>query len=148
MIEDVNVFTSDVARECLLTRARKISRIVTSLYDEALRPHGIHSPQLSLLVLIARLGGATRAELGRANSQDRSTLSRNLTLLLNAGWVQEEEAGGRNRPVHITDAGLALLSQAAPSWRAAQKEARRLFGSDGSATFLKIADGLEADLPA
>jgi pimeloyl-ACP methyl ester carboxylesterase len=55
--------------------------------------------QFSLLVLIARLGGASRAEIGRASYQERSTLTRNLALLLTEGWVEEmvSDQGGRSR---------------------------------------------------
>ncbi|WP_201377411.1 hypothetical protein [Ktedonobacter sp. SOSP1-85] len=58
-----------ITRHCLLTRTRRISRIITNMYDQALRSHGVNAPQFSLLVLIARLGGASRAEIGRANYQ-------------------------------------------------------------------------------
>jgi hypothetical protein len=56
-------------------RTRRISRVVTNIYDQALRSHGVNASQFSLLVLIAKLGGASRAEIGRANYQDRSTLT-------------------------------------------------------------------------
>ncbi len=64
----------EIARNCLMTRIRRISRIITNMYDQALRPHGINAPQFSLLVIIAGLGGASRAEIGRANYQERSTM--------------------------------------------------------------------------
>jgi hypothetical protein len=38
-----------MARDCLLMRTRLVSRVVTSIYDEALRPFGIVSPQFALL---------------------------------------------------------------------------------------------------
>ena len=60
--ETANVgVVGEIARHCLLTR------IITNSYDQALRPHGVNAPQFSLLVLIARLGGASHAEIGRAN---------------------------------------------------------------------------------
>jgi hypothetical protein len=38
----------EVTQSCLLTRARRISRVLTSLYDERLRPFGINAPQFTL----------------------------------------------------------------------------------------------------
>jgi DNA-binding MarR family transcriptional regulator len=134
----------EITRECLLTRTRRISRVITSIYDQALRPYGLNAPQFSLLVLIAKLGGASRAEIGRTNHQERSTLTRNLALLLAEGWVEEtvSEAGGRSRPIVISKGGGELLASAGPAWRSAQAKAKRLLGSEGVAAIVGIADGL------
>ncbi|NLS07703.1 MarR family transcriptional regulator [Rhizobium sp. P32RR-XVIII] len=142
---------SDVAREvnryCVLTRTRRISRIITSIYDEQLRPYGVNAPQFSLLVLVARLGGATRAEIGRANYQDRSTLSRNLGLLLSEGWIEEipSAEGGRSRPIVISRSGSELLVSAASGWRSAQLKAEELLGKNGVSAIVHLADGIAAD---
>lgn len=139
----------EITRQCLLTRTRRISRIITNLYDQALRPYGINAPQFSLLVLIAKLGGASRAEIGRANYQERSTLTRNLALLLTEGWVEERvsEGGGRSRPLVLTQAGRDLLVSAAPAWRAAQAQAKQVLGEEGVAAIVGVADSIPlADL--
>jgi DNA-binding MarR family transcriptional regulator len=135
---------NEITRNCLLTRTRRISRVITGIYDQELRPFGINSPQFSLLVVIFRLGPASRAEIGRANHQDRSTLTRNLQLMLSAGWVKEipHEAGGRSRSIVPTKAGKDLLHDAAPAWRAAQKQAKVLLGEDGVTAITDIADDL------
>jgi DNA-binding MarR family transcriptional regulator len=79
----------EIARNCLLTRTRQISRVVTAIYDEAMRPFGINSSQFTLLVLIMELGPLSRSDLGRRNHHDRSTLTRNLQPLISQGWVSE-----------------------------------------------------------
>ncbi len=133
----------EMTSNCLLTRTRRLSRLVTNTYDQALRPFGINAPQFSLLVLIAKFGPASRAEIGRANYQDRSTLTRNLALLLAEGWVRElETEGGRSRPIEISPKGRKLLSSAAPAWRQAQTEAQALIGEEAAATILRIADDI------
>ena len=137
----------EIARDCLMTRTRRISRIVTNLYDQALRPYGINAPQFSLLVIIARLGGASRAEIGRANYQERSTLTRNLALILEEGWVEEmtSEGGGRSRPIVISQAGSDLLASAATAWRSAQEKAQQLLGEQGMSTIVSVADSISLD---
>ncbi|GGF18925.1 transcriptional regulator [Aliidongia dinghuensis] len=134
----------EITRDCLLTRTRRISRIITNIYDQALRPYGVNAPQFSLLVLISKLGGASRAEIGRANYQERSTLTRNLALLLAEGWVEEmvSEGGARRRPLVISDAGRELLISAAPAWRSAQVTARQLLGREGAAAIVGVADSI------
>ena len=136
--------TTEISRNCLLTRTRRISRVITGLYDQALRAFGVNSPQFSLLVVIARLGPASRAEIGRENHQDRSTLTRNLRLLLSEGWVREvpNETDGRSRSIVLTKAGKELLHNAAPAWRAAQRQAKVLLGEAGVTAVRSIATGL------
>jgi DNA-binding MarR family transcriptional regulator len=134
----------EVVRHCLMTRTRRISRVITNLYDQALRPYGLNAPQFSLLVMVAKLGGASRAEIGRANYQERSTLTRNLALLLAEGWVEETipERGGRSRPIVISSAGRERLASAAPAWRAAQAKAKQLLGAEGAAAIVGVADSI------
>ncbi|WP_201391139.1 MarR family winged helix-turn-helix transcriptional regulator [Ktedonobacter sp. SOSP1-85] len=134
----------EITRTCLLTRTRRISRIITNMYDQALRPYGVNAPQFSLLVLIARLGGASRAEIGRANYQERSTLTRNLALLLAEGWVEEmvSEEGGRSRPLVLSQAGRNLLVSAVPAWRAAQVKAKQALGEEGVAAIVGVTDSI------
>jgi DNA-binding MarR family transcriptional regulator len=133
---------NEISRDCLITRTRRISRVLTGIYDQALRPFGMNSPQFTLLVVICRLGSASRAEIGRYNYQDRSTLTRNLQLILSEGWVEEKEpeADGRSRPIVLTKIGKALLHKAASAWRAAQAQAAVVLGDSGVIAIKEIAD--------
>lgn len=134
---------AEITQGCLLTRTRRLSRLITNTYDQALRPFDVSAPQFSLLVLIAKFGPASRAEIGRANYQDRSTLTRNLALLLAEGWVEElKTRGGRSRPIAISAKGRQLLASAAPAWRQAQSEARELVGEDAATNILRVVDAI------
>jgi DNA-binding MarR family transcriptional regulator len=136
----------DIASQCLLSRTRSIARVITGIYDQSMRPHGVNASQFAMLVLIAKLNGASRAELGRANHQERSTSTRNLQLLLDQGWVEEvTPEQGRSRPIYLSAEGKALLSQALPAWRAAQEEAQQLLGEAGAAALHAMAQRLPAE---
>lgn len=136
----------EITRNCLVTRTRRLSRLITNIYDQALRPHGVNAPQFSLLVMIAKLGSASRADIGRANYQDRSTLTRNLALLLAEGWVDELETdGGRSRPISLSAKGRSLLAAALPAWRQAQSEAQQLIGRDAAKNIVGVVDGIPLD---
>ncbi len=136
----------EVTQHCLLTRTRSLSRVVTSIYDQALRPYDVNSSQFSMLVLIAKMNGGSRAELGRANHLERSTSTRNLQLLLDQGWIEEQAPPqGRSRPILLSQAGRKLLVTAMPAWRSAQQTARRLLGEEGASALLSIADGLPTE---
>ncbi|HEV7776815.1 MAG TPA: MarR family transcriptional regulator [Luteibacter sp.] len=144
-----NALFAEISENCLLTRTRKIARVVTGIYDQELRPHGINSPQFSLMVVIGRLGPASRAEIGRANYQDRSTLTRNLQPLLAEGWIEEIESdeGGRRRPIRLTKAGRLLLGEAAGAWRTAQEKARDILGNMGVNAVMDMAGALPLQVP-
>jgi DNA-binding MarR family transcriptional regulator len=123
-------------------RARLLSRAITGIYDDKLRPFGISSTQFGLLVMIAQTEPVTRAEIARHQHLDKSTLTRNLRAILSEGWVQEvrETADGRSRPLALTAAGKELLLKAQPAWLAAQAEAKSLLGKDGMTAVIRTAD--------
>ena len=121
-----------VAAGCLAVRTRMLARRVTSLYDGALRPHGITVAQLGLLVGIDRQPGIAAADLGRAFELEKSTLSRNLARMVGAGWIEPEE-------LRLTAAGRALVGRAFPAWRKAQARAEALLGEDGRAAIFTLA---------
>ena len=144
--EAIASLVTEVAEHCLMTRTRRISRVVTNLFDQELRPHRLSSSQFSLLVLIARMNGASRAEIGRANHQERSTSTRNLQLVLDQGWAEEiMPEKGRSRPIMISKAGRELLIQAMPAWRAAQVKAKQLVGVDGASAIVQLSAGLPVE---
>jgi len=142
-IDPESYIVGEVVSGCLMTRARRISRVVTNVYDQELRNHGLTASQFSMLIMIAKLGGASRSEIGRANFQDRTTLTRSLAPLLKEGWIEElPTKGGRSRPVVISSAGKKLLSEAAPAWREAQRKATALVGNNGAEAIIDIAENL------
>lgn len=132
---------------CVIARARLISRVMTHIFDEELRPFGLVSSQHTLLGSIMRMGVATRADIGRANCLDRSTLTRNLKLMLDAGWIEEvaEKVQGRQRPLRLSKAGEDLLFSSMPAWRAGQERATNLLGQEGMSAIKAIADGIPRD---
>ncbi len=128
--------------DSLFMRARYVSRSVTELFDKPLRPFGISSAQFVLLSMIDQAGSITRAEIARLQHLERSTLTRNLKLILCEGWVEEvrDNADGRSRPIALTNAGKDLLLSAQSAWLAAQDEAKALLGNDGTMALISIAD--------
>lgn len=134
----------EMAGTCVLMRTRLVSRVVTSIYDEALRPFGLNSPQYALLVVIHTIGPATRAEIGRFHQQERSTLTRNLQIMLAEGWIEEvaSTAGGRGRPMGLSKQGIELLHRVETPWREAQAKTRAVLGDAGIVAISEIANSL------
>ena len=132
----------EVKETCMIARTRLISRVITNIFDEELRPLGLQSSQHILLNSIMRKGSATRAEIGRANHLDRSTLTRNLKVMLEAGWIEEvaEQAHGRQRPLRLSRLGEELLFSSIAAWRAGQARAAKVLGQAGMDAIKQVAD--------
>ena len=131
----------------VLVGARLLSRSITAIYDDKLRPFGVTAAQLVLLTMISRRP-MTRADIARLQHLERSTLTRNLRAVLAEGWIEEvrENANGRSRPIALTAAGRQLLLETEPAWLAAEREATALLGTEGMMTIIGFADRL-ANLP-
>src|SRR5438874_13751675 len=66
---------------CVCSTLRMVSRAVTQLYDDILRPSGLRVTQFSILATIARSGEAHLRQLEAALAIDQTTLTRSLSLL-------------------------------------------------------------------
>lgn len=127
------------AGTCLATRVRQLSRIVTRVYDDVLRPLGITASQYTLLAQLAARDGITAVEIGTELDIEKSTLSRNLKRLLALGHIiMDPPAGRRGRGLHLTPKGIAVLKDAYPIWQGAQTRAVTVMGSGSRETL----DGL------
>ena len=70
-----------IAGDCIAVRVRLINRVVTAIYDEALRPHGLRVSQANILVAVARKGEARPADICRLLRLEKSTLSRDVEVM-------------------------------------------------------------------
>jgi DNA-binding MarR family transcriptional regulator len=92
------------------------------LYDDMLRPSGLRATQFSLLAVIRLTGSGTITALADAAVMDRTTLTRNLKPLAEAGLVAVRAGDdARVREVTLTAAGRARLAAAQPCWEKAQR---------------------------
>jgi DNA-binding MarR family transcriptional regulator len=129
-----------IARTCIAVRLRLVNRVVTNLYDEALRPLGLKVSQLNILIVAARLGLARPAQVCEILQLDASTLSRNVKPLQAHGWLEVvpgEDA--RTQPFRLTPRGRRLIDKAVPAWEEAQRRAADLLGGEGVAALDKAA---------
>src|SRR5262245_39521938 len=114
---------------CVCNKTRTAARVVTRLYDEALRPVQLRATQFALLVSLGDGGAMSIAALAKLMAMDRSTLTRNLRPLETGGLVAlGDEGWRRSRSVGITAKGRARLRQGLPLWESAQSEVLRRLG--------------------
>src|SRR5262252_5443953 len=77
-----------IANTCIAVRLRRLNRVVTNFYDDALRPLGLKVSQLNLLIVTAKLGLARPTQLCDILQLDTSTLSRNVERMRAHGWLE------------------------------------------------------------
>ncbi len=121
-----------IASNCVAVRLRLLNRVVTNLYDDALRPLGLKVSQLNILVVTGKLGLARPAQVCSLLQMDVSTLSRNVERMRAKGWIEVvSESDGRTQPFRLTSLGMRLIERATPAWEEGQKRATQLLGRDG-----------------
>lgn len=118
---------------CLCANVRRAALALTSLYDEALAPHGLKVTQFSLLHAIRRRERPNLSALAAATGLDRSTLGRNLRLLEEAGVVAlAPGADQRDRVATLTGNGAATLRAATKAWLRLQERLDQALGEDAA----------------
>lgn len=147
----VHLDTSCVANECIAHRLRKINRVISNLYDNAIRHLGITVGQMNLLVQINELnnenGAARPSELSPRLQMETSTLSRTLERLRDKGFIDiyRDDEDGRAQQLYLTDQALELLRRGIAPWIKAQQKATQWLGSDGIALLHRIDQTIEAE---
>ena len=118
-----------IAGECIAVRLRMLNRIITNIYDDALRPLDLKVSQMNILVAAAKMGTARPAEVCEHLHLDVSTLSRNVERMKSRGWLEVvPDEDGRSQPFRLTPQGRRLLDKAVPAWSAAQQKVKTLLG--------------------
>ena len=131
---------------CTCFRLRSLSRVVTQIYDHALAPAGLKVTQYSLIAQARRGTGAPApsvSELAQALYTDRTTLTRNLRPLQEAGLVElGAGADSRSRAVRVTPRGEAAFQQARALWREAENQVRIKCGAERTVQLHRLAEEL------
>jgi DNA-binding MarR family transcriptional regulator len=107
-----------------------VSRGVTQLYDDVLRPTGLRVTQFSILAAIARSGEVNVSQLEAALAIDQTTLTRSLNVLERDHVIERvPHPDGRIKAMRLTGKGKRLLGAARPLWARAQDKVLRELGT-------------------
>jgi DNA-binding MarR family transcriptional regulator len=111
-------------RQCVCTAARRYSRDLTRVFEKAMRGSGIRGTQFTLLATLIQTGPIPTTRLADFQGLERTTLTRNLGLLVRDGFVRIDEGEDRRvRKAAITPAGEEAARRAFPFWKKAQDAA-------------------------
>jgi DNA-binding MarR family transcriptional regulator len=126
--------------ECLCLASRKAARAITREFDRRLRPTGVRPTQFTVLAILSIRGALTIGALAKIIGVERTTLTRNLVLIEENGWVSIEPGeDARSRIAQITPKGRAAAIAALPAWRATQKALLGTMGEGAATALRKVA---------
>ena len=112
--------------ECAYANLKLISRVISTVYDDALRPVDLRASQLALMWAIVALEPVDLGHLGRVTITDQTTLSRTVEKLRQAKLVSVKPGSDRRmRIVKLTAAGYRRFEEAMPFWDLAQQRPGR-----------------------
>lgn len=123
---------------CVCASLRMATRLVSRHYDRALAPAGISTNEYSILVRLGSFGPRPLGSLAGLLGMDRSTLSREIAPLVEAGLVDAvaDESDGRRRVLTVSAKGRRRVRQARPLWEKAQADLAADFGDERTAALL------------
>ena len=135
---------------CTCGEIRRAARAVTLLYDKAFESSGLLSTQLGVLYTIYNSASITISKLAGEFDMDRTTLTRNLSVLERRGLINITSGKDhRTRIITITSKGTNSITNAIPLWNEIQRKVKREMGEkawheliQSLSQFMKIAERL------
>jgi DNA-binding MarR family transcriptional regulator len=117
---------------CACQNLRRLTRLVTRVYDQELRKADIEITQFGLLTALGIVGEANQKRLSAGFAVDSTTLTRTLALLRKQGWIHVRHGKDkRERVFRLTEAGKRQLAAAEPHWEAAERRLQKTLGPSG-----------------
>lgn len=116
--------------ECYCRRLRRVTAQVTRMYDSYLREAGITCQQFSTLEHIRAMEPVSVTALAGRMGLDHTSLSRNLKLLKENFWIEDEAGHGRSRSIVLSEQGKEILQCAEKQWEKAQTMLEKVLGED------------------
>jgi DNA-binding MarR family transcriptional regulator len=135
---------SQLQPHCVCINLRRLARLTTAMYDEALSSSGIKLTQYSLLCAVERAQPVAITALAEELDLDRTTLARNLAPLQRDALIQLQAAATDRRitEVRLTRAGRGAIARARPQWERAQAQVTEKIGSERAAMLRALATEL------
>lgn len=123
---------------CTCGKLREAARAVTLLYDNAFKESGVLSTQLGVLHIVHDSNSITISKLANRLGMDRTTLTRNLSVLERQGLVKiTSGVDHRTRNVTITSRGRVSIAKAVPIWNEMQFKVKKQMGESSWLELMK-----------
>lgn len=117
--------------DCTCFNLRKTSRVITQMFEDAMRPIELRGTQFPLLAHAFGNSPITITRLAEMMVTDRTTLARNLAPLEKRGLIKIQAGEDRRqRIVELTEQGREKLYEAYPIWKDTQEKIKKKLGTE------------------
>ena len=114
-------------RTCACAALRHATRALTQHYETHFQGTGLRATQFAVLATLVQTGPLSISELAEILGLERTTLSRNLRLIENRGWIRAlAHTDQRVRKMALTPKGIKKAAAALPMWRRADAGAEKV----------------------
>ena len=125
---------------CFCLASRQAARKITRLYDSHMQESGVRATQFTILSQLMLRGEMPIGKLAGILGMERTTLTRNLTLLEQRKWISIKAGDDpRSRIIGITAQGRGIVRRGFPYWSKAQAQVGKMLGADGQAALKVLA---------
>lgn len=123
---------------CYCISLCRAENALTAFYDKQLNALEITVKQFCLLNNLNRLQDANTSELAQKVNLERSTITRNLQILISKGWIYDKaKPGQRAHKYSLTDKGIAVHKKASEIWRITQQKTEDIIGKEKLDDFME-----------
>ena len=107
---------------CHCTNMRQISRKITNIYDEFLKPSNLNVTQYSLISNLKRVQPIKMNDFSKVVKLDRTTLVRNLKPLINLSLIEIKSIDkSKAQLLELSQKGIELQNEGYKYWQKAQE---------------------------
>jgi DNA-binding MarR family transcriptional regulator len=125
---------------CFCLASRQAARRITRLYDSFMQGSGVRATQFTILSQLMLRGEMPIGKLAGILGMERTTLTRNLTLLEQQKWISIKAGDDpRSRMIGITAQGRGVVRRGFPYWSKAQAQVGKMLGAGGQAALKVLA---------
>lgn len=126
---------------CMCASFRRASRLLSQLYEDALRPMGLRATQFTVLQALSLAGEVTQGQLGQMLGMDSTTLTRTLTIMSRQGWIRRRRGEDRREwKMSLSKKGEVKFKDALPLWQQVQDGLRDRLGNQLSDNLMKLTN--------
>ncbi|HTV06522.1 MAG TPA: MarR family winged helix-turn-helix transcriptional regulator [Acidobacteriaceae bacterium] len=132
---------------CLCANVRRASRVLSQIYDDAMRPLGLRMTQASILQALSHTGETLQGDLADLLGLDSTTLTRSVGILRKRGWIKARKGHDRReRWLSLSRSGIAEYARIQPAWNAVQEQVRSKLGEESWRQLVRLSTEV-ANLP-
>ena len=126
--KDVSAASEEILLTCAVNNLRKLARVTTTRFNDKLKPTGLRTTQICVMLHICKDEGKTLTSYSEDLGMDLSTLARSIDTLVKSGLVELSSGNRREKLASLTPAGIDKIEEVYPYWLEAQTEFIESFG--------------------